>query len=76
MLLFLFATSSRPAQRPTQPPAQRVLRVPSPGVKRLWREFDHSPQFSAEVKNACSYTSTPPIHLNGVVVNKVMNMSA
>jgi hypothetical protein len=29
------------------------------GVKRLGREADHSPPFSAEVKNACSCTSTP-----------------
>jgi hypothetical protein len=28
------------------------------GVKRRWREADHSPPSSAEVKNAWSYTST------------------
>jgi hypothetical protein len=32
----------------------------SPGVKRPRREADHSPPSSAEVKNAWSYTSTPP----------------
>jgi len=26
----------------------------------LWRDVDHSPPFSAEVKNEWSYTSTPP----------------
>jgi hypothetical protein len=31
-----------------------------PGVKRPGREADHSPQSSAEVKNAWSYTSTLP----------------
>jgi hypothetical protein len=31
----------------------------SMGIKRSMREADHSPQFSAEVKNAWSYTSTP-----------------
>jgi hypothetical protein len=29
------------------------------GVKQPGREADHSPPFSAEVKNAWSYTSTP-----------------
>jgi hypothetical protein len=29
------------------------------GVKRLERAADHSPHSSAEIKNACSYTSTP-----------------
>jgi hypothetical protein len=37
------------------------------GVKRLGREAEHSPPSSAEVKNAWSYTSTPPIRLHGVV---------
>jgi hypothetical protein len=31
------------------------------GVKWPGHEADHSPPFSAEVKNAWSYTSTPPI---------------
>jgi hypothetical protein len=39
-----------------------------PGEKRPEREADHSPPSSAEVKNAWSYTSTPPIHLHGVVL--------
>jgi hypothetical protein len=30
-----------------------------PRVKQLWREADHSPPPSAEVKNVWSYTSTP-----------------
>jgi hypothetical protein len=30
-----------------------------PGVKRSGREADHSPPYSAEVKNAWSYTSIP-----------------
>jgi hypothetical protein len=30
-----------------------------PGVKRPGREADHSPQSTAEIKNAWSYTSTP-----------------
>jgi hypothetical protein len=39
------------------------------GVKRPGREADHSPPSSAEVKNAWSYTSTPPIRLHGVVLS-------
>jgi hypothetical protein len=31
-------------------------------------EADHSPPSSAEVKNAWSYSSTPPIRLHGVVL--------
>jgi hypothetical protein len=34
--------------------------VLSQGIKRPGREADHSPQASAEVKNAWIYTSTPP----------------
>jgi hypothetical protein len=42
----------------------------SPGIKRPGREADHSPPSSAEVKNAWSYISTPPIRLHDVVLNK------
>jgi hypothetical protein len=38
------------------------------GVKRPGHEADHSPPSSAEVKNAWSYTSAPPIRLHGVVI--------
>jgi hypothetical protein len=37
------------------------------GVKGAGPEFDHSPISSEEIKNAWSYTSTPPIHIYGVV---------
>jgi hypothetical protein len=40
-----------------------------PGVKRPRREADHSPPPSAEVKNAWSYTSTPPTRLHDVVLS-------
>jgi hypothetical protein len=33
---------------------------PPPRVKQPGREAEHSPLFGAEVKNAWSYTSTPP----------------
>jgi hypothetical protein len=40
-----------------------------PGVKPPGREADHSPPSSAGVKNAWSYTSTPPVRLHGVVLS-------
>jgi hypothetical protein len=52
----------------TQPPIQWLPGVLSLGLKLPWREADHSSPSSAEVKNACSYTSTPPIRLHGVVL--------
>jgi hypothetical protein len=67
--IFLFATVSRTALEPTQPPNQWVPGYLSLGVKRPGRKADHSPPSSAEVKNAWSYTSTPPIYLHGVVLN-------
>jgi hypothetical protein len=39
------------------------------GVKRLGREAEGSPASTAEVKNAWSYTSTPPVRLHGLVLN-------
>jgi hypothetical protein len=44
-------------------------RALSLGVKRSEREADHSPPSSAEVKNASSYTSTPPIRIHGMVLS-------
>jgi hypothetical protein len=67
--IFLFTTLSRTSLEPIQPPIQRVSGVPSLGVKRPGREADHSPPSSAEVKNAWSYTSTPPIRLHGVALS-------
>jgi hypothetical protein len=39
-----------------------------PGINRPRREADHPPPSSAEVKNECSYASTPPVRLHGVVL--------
>jgi hypothetical protein len=39
------------------------------GIKRPGREADHSTPSSVEVKNAWSYTSTPPKRLHGVVLS-------
>jgi hypothetical protein len=53
-------TQSRPALGPTQPRIQRVPVALSPRLKWPEREADHSPPSSADIKNAWSYTSTPP----------------
>jgi hypothetical protein len=53
----------------TQPLIHWVPGASTPGVKQPGREADHSPPSSAEVKNAWSYTSTPPIRLGGVALN-------
>jgi hypothetical protein len=58
--IFLLTTVSRTALGPTQSPIQWVTGALSLGVKRPGREADHSPPSSAEVKNAWSYTFTPP----------------
>jgi len=67
--IFLFTTASRTALWPTQPPIQWVPGFLSLGVKRRGREFDHSPPSSADVKNAWSFTSPPPLLLHDVVLS-------
>jgi hypothetical protein len=57
---FLFVTMSRSVLGPTQPPIQLVPGALSLGKEWLGSEDDHSPPCSAKVKNAWSYTSTPP----------------
>jgi hypothetical protein len=57
---FLFTTASRPALGPTQSIKWVRGGDPSPGIKRPEHEANHSPPFSAEVKNGWSFTSTPP----------------
>jgi hypothetical protein len=59
---FLFSRASRLALGPTQPPTQWVLGTLPPAVKQLGREAGHSPQSSAEVKNA-------PQFLHSIVLN-------
>jgi hypothetical protein len=59
---FLFATASRPALRPTQPPnllANGQGGALSPAVKRPWRKAHHLFSSSAALKNAWRYTSSP-----------------
>jgi hypothetical protein len=48
--IFLFTTVSRTDVEPIHPPIQRVPGALSLGVKQLRREADHSPPFSAKVK--------------------------
>jgi hypothetical protein len=48
--IFLFTTASRPVLGPTQLPIQSVPAGLSLGVKRPGHEADHSPPFSADVK--------------------------
>jgi hypothetical protein len=57
--IYLSSTASRPALRPTQPPIQWTPESLSPGVKRLGHEADHSPSFSAEVKNGGAIPTRP-----------------
>jgi hypothetical protein len=66
--IYLFTTTSRMAMGPNQPPLQWVPGALSLGIKLPGREANHSPPSSAEVKNAWSYISTPPIRLRGAVL--------
>jgi hypothetical protein len=67
--IFLFATASRQALVPTQPPIQWVPAANTPGIKRPGREADHSPSSSADVQSTWSYTSTPPyVFMEGYLV--------
>jgi hypothetical protein len=67
--IIFYTTMSRTALGPIHPPIQWVLGVLSWGIKQLGHEADHSPASSAKVKVAWSYTSTPPIHLHGMVLS-------
>jgi hypothetical protein len=74
--IFLFITVPRLALESTKPPIQWVPWALSLGVKWPERETDQSPPTSAEVKNASSCTSTPPIRLHGVELRDKRNISS
>jgi hypothetical protein len=61
----LFASASRPALGPTEPPHPVDTGGSFPAGKAE-RETDHLPSYIAEI-NAWNYTSTPSVRLNGVV---------
>jgi hypothetical protein len=66
---FSLATASIQALGTAQPPVQCVREIVSLDVQRSERKADHSPLPSAEVKNARSRNSIPPIRLHTVVLN-------
>jgi hypothetical protein len=51
MWIFFHSKSSRPALGPTEALIQWVMEALSPGVKRPWREADHSRANTTEGKN-------------------------
>jgi len=57
---------SRPTLGPIQTSIQLVPGILSPRVKHPEQEVDRYAPSSAEVKNECCYTSTPPVCCHGV----------
>jgi hypothetical protein len=57
---FILATKSRLAMGLTEAPIELLQGVSSLRVSRQKREADYLAQYSAEVKNAWSYTFFPP----------------
>jgi len=55
---------------------KRVLATLSAGKAAGEGEADLSPLSNAEVKNACSYTSTPAVRLHGVALSLVWDTSS
>ena len=53
----LFFKASRQFMGPTKPYIQGVPRALSPGMKRLWREVDHTLACSDDKRNEWSHTS-------------------
>jgi len=73
---FLLAAISRQALGSIQPPLQWVQRTVTPGIKWPGCDAPYSPSSFAEVKNAWSYTSTPPVHLHGMVFDQARDTSS
>jgi len=58
--VFCRLQSVRTGEGPTQPHTLRVTGYLSSGSKWPEHEADHSLHFSAEIKNTCSFATTPP----------------
>jgi hypothetical protein len=67
--ILLFTTASRQALGPTQAPIQWVPWALFVVEEQPGREANHYPPSNVEVKNAWSYTFTPPIRLHGVMLS-------
>jgi hypothetical protein len=66
-----FSLPPRPDQLWAHPVSYPVgTRGSFPEDKAARRKADHPPPSSAEVQNAWSYTSIPPIHLHSVVLSR------
>jgi hypothetical protein len=67
-----YTTTPRPVLGTTQSPIQwksGALSLGGGGIKWQGREADYSSPAGAEVVNAWSYTTNPPIRLHGVVLS-------
>jgi hypothetical protein len=72
--IFLYSAASHLALGPTQLPLQWVPGALSSGVKRPGgREYDHSPQSSAEVRSGGVRS---PIQIHGMVLNSLSTGTA
>jgi hypothetical protein len=60
IFIFFPYPASRPVVGPTHPPFKRIPGALSSERKRLGLKDDHFPPSGTEIKNAWSYTSTPP----------------
>jgi hypothetical protein len=68
--IFLFSTVSRLTMRPNRSLFQWMPRVPSPGIKRLGRESNHSSPPGAQVINKYMEPYLySPIRLLGIVLD-------
>jgi hypothetical protein len=74
-MIFVFSIASRPALGPTQPPIRWLPGSLSSEVKWQMREADHSPPFSAKVKNGGAIPPLP-IWLHGIVLNYISSKSS
>jgi hypothetical protein len=63
---FFYCTASRPAVSSTQPPILWIPGATSPGVKRTWREADHSTPSVTYMKKTGAVPPLP-VCLHGMV---------